>query len=112
MAEAPTWQSDNGVQYLCGGVGDDNMQVIKAERQNANVDLKFIEGARGAYVADVDLTVSGDALPQPLRIHADGPSCLLQLPTGRYQVVADYQGVQHAQGLRVGEGSRQLTFRW
>lgn len=109
-AQDLSWQSENQAQYLCGGVGDESMQALRAERSASNLSLLFVANS-GAYLADVAVTISGNGLSEPVRFTADGPTCLLKLPQGKYRIVASLGGDEQAQNVVVSRGARQTIFR-
>jgi len=76
---------------MCGGVGSDSRRAI--EGSQANVELEMFVAPRGAYVANVGVTVTPLKSKEPiLEGTANGPLCLLQLEPGRYRVEATYNG--------------------
>ncbi|GAB3258270.1 hypothetical protein [Chitinimonas naiadis] len=111
QAQDKGWQNQDQGQYLCGGVGDESMAIIQAERRNADLSLLFVAGQRGAYVADVDVTISGKGLAQPLQFKADGPTCLLKLPKGSYTVEASHGDQQRKQKIS-SPSKKQLVLHW
>ncbi|QNM96131.1 hypothetical protein [Chitinimonas koreensis] len=112
LAQRYDWQGEGRARYLCGGVGDESMAALQAHRGEAQAELLFTQGGRGAYLADVNVTVNGPGLAQPLTFVAGGPSCLLQLPAGgRYTVAADHGGNTRSQRIVAGGGKRTV-FNW
>jgi len=111
-AQDLSWQSANQAQYLCGGVGDESMEVLRSERSASNLALMFVASARGNYVADVDVTISGGHLSEPVHFTSDGPSCLVKLPQGKYRVVANWGSDEQAQSVTVSHAPRQVIFKW
>lgn len=95
--------------YVCGGVGEDEQQALRAEARNYDMGLLFTQGGRGEYLADVDVTLSRGG-KQVANFRADGPRCLIKGPKGTYQVTADYLGTTKRTTLSAGDRNRQL--RW
>jgi len=108
----PNWQEHGEAQFACGGVGDENMAALKAMRSEANASLLFTAGTRGAYVADVNLTIQGNNVAQPIALQASGPACLLKLPKGKYELVAEYKGREMRRQVVIGSKLAQASFRW
>lgn len=106
------WQTDNQVQYLCGGVGDESMEALQAERSAANLSLLFAASERGAYVADVAVTISGNGMSTPVQFTAGGPICLLKMAAGKYKIAATWEGKEQVQNLVVGHNTRRAVFKW
>ena len=105
-------ESSEGVRYLSGGIGEDELAQIEAAKASYNVKILLAEKS-GHYISGVHLTLStllGDKL---VDIPSAGPFVLLQVPGGTYQIEAAYEG--HAQQQRITiNGTRPLStvFRW
>ena len=110
-AQAQDWQSGGGVEYRCGGTGQDDREQLKAQRAKASAELQFT-GAQGAYLSDVGVTVRGGSLSAPFKWTSEGPICLLKLSPGNYEVDATYHGVTKTLKLNVSKGVSTLQFRF
>ena len=86
-------QEQAGVRWVCGGIGFEEREAMSPLRQRANVELVFVTAPRGAYLADVLLTVhAGGSEEHVLSARTQGPICLLHLPAGRYRIEASRLG--------------------
>ena len=83
----------NGSAMVCGGVGNDERRELAGFAGTASLALEFSLAGRGNYIADVDVTIT-PARGEAFSAKTDGPICYLQLPPGRYQVAASYNGVR------------------
>ena len=84
--------SAHGAAMMCGGVGADARRALEAT-QSANVELEFFVAQRGAYVANVGVSVTPLNSKEPvIEGTSSGPLCLLQLEPGRYRVQATFNG--------------------
>lgn len=81
-------KTENGITYMCGGVGIDEAQYMKQAARDYNLMLTF-STREGNYLADVDVTIT-DAKANPvLKTTCDGSIMLVDLPkSGVYQVQA------------------------
>ena len=86
----------------CGGVGSDARSQLEASQSSANLELEFFAGKRGAYVADVDVTVTPVAGGEAFSTTTDGPLCFAQLSPGRYRIEASYKGATRLASANVG----------
>jgi len=90
----------------CGGIGSDARAEMESAASDANLELEFFAGRRGAYIADVDVTLTpmdgGDAFSTT----ADGPICFAHLAPGRYRVEASYKGATRLASATVGKAGR------
>lgn len=102
----------NGITYLSGGIGEDEARAI-GQAQGYNLHMTFAVGPENKYVPDVDVTVlnaSGQAL---LTLSDAGPLVYVQLPPGKYSVVATRNGEERRDIADVGSGAaRKLVFHW
>lgn len=94
--------------FRCGGIGSDESTAMRAEMKNHPLSLLFAR-TDGAYLADVDVTVSGAA---KLEFRAAGPLCLINVPTGAYTVEARADGAVQRQQVTVGGGAKTASFRF
>lgn len=108
----PQWQSLGPANYVCGGVSDEGMTAITAQRGSANGELLFTSGPEGAYVAQVAVIVHGTGLKQALTFTSNGPVCLLKLPAGSYTVEAEYKGRTLKQSIKTDGMLKQTKFNW
>jgi hypothetical protein len=102
----------NDITYLCGGIGEDETNFMKQEAKGYDLMLTF--AARdGAYLADVNVTISGPNGGSVLQTRCDSPILLVDLPkSGSYRVTADAAGYSLQRQVKVDakrKGSRHLT---
>lgn len=101
-----TPKSENGVTYLCGGIGAAEAAQMKREAANYNLMLTFAESS-GAYMANVSVDIA-DARGKPiLHTVCDAPIMLLNLPTaGSYKITAEVNGNPVSKTVRTRPGRR------
>jgi hypothetical protein len=101
-----TPKSENGVTYLCGGIGAAEAAQMKREAANYNLMLTFAESS-GAYMANVSVDIA-DAHGKPiLHTVCDAPIMLVDLPTaGSYKITADVNGNPVSKTVRARPGRR------
>ncbi|MFC7515026.1 hypothetical protein ACFQUU_08420 [Herbaspirillum sp. GCM10030257] len=102
----------NDITYLCGGIGEEETNFMKQEAKGYDLMLTF--AARdGAYLADVNVTISGPNGASLLQARCDSPILLVDLPkSGSYRVTADAAGHSLQRQVKVDakrKGSRHLT---
>ena len=91
-------QSSEGIRYLSGGIGEDELAQIEAAKTSYNVKILLAEKS-GHYISEVRLTLSSLLGEKLVDIPSAGPFVLLQVPAGTYQIDATYEG--HAQQRRI-----------
>ncbi|MBI1890095.1 MAG: hypothetical protein HYS18_05585 [Burkholderiales bacterium] len=105
--------TENGVTYMCGGVGEAEAQYMSQAARD--YDLKLTFAARsGAYVADPTVTIADAKGNEILRKICGGPMMLVDLPKGgAYRVKAEIAGHTLDRTVRVREGRiNTAVFTW
>jgi hypothetical protein len=102
----------NGITYLSGGIGEDEARAIE-QAQGYNLHMTFAIGPENKYVPDVDVTVQKVSEEIVLTLGDAGPLVYVQLPPGKYNVVATRNGEARRDTAEVGSGAaRKLVFHW
>ncbi|MDB5998258.1 MAG: hypothetical protein JWP42_5394 [Pseudomonas sp.] len=105
-------QDQNGVAYLSGGIGEDEAKAIQ-QATGYNLHMTFSIGPEGKYVPDVDVLIQKVQGQTVLTLNQAGPLVYVQLPPGKYTVVATRNGEERRDTTDVGSGTpRNLVFSW
>jgi len=105
-------QQQNGINYLSGGIGLDESKAIQ-QSTGYNLHMTFAVGAQDQYTADVDVTIQKAPGQTVLTLTQTGPLVYVQLPPGKYTVVATRNGETRRDVTDVGSGTaRNLVFHW
>jgi len=108
----PQWKGEGAVRYVCGGIGSDESNAMRAAMKDHPLALLFAR-ADGAYLADVDVDIKGADGAPSLALRASGPVCLVDIPAGRYTISAGMAGGEaKSQTVTVGGGSKTASFRF
>ncbi|MES2741195.1 MAG: hypothetical protein V4754_09600 [Pseudomonadota bacterium] len=99
-------QVENGITYLCGGIGSTEAAHMKREAAHYNLMLTFAENT-GAYLANVNVEIA-DASGKPvLQTACDAPILLVNFPkAGSYRVKADVDGYPVSKKVQVARSGR------
>jgi hypothetical protein len=102
-----------GVTYLNGGVGDEEIQAIKAAMKDYTLGLLFSRTG-GEYVASVAVTIKDAKGATAFEVPSAGPYLLVKLPPGKYSVVANYRDQSKTQPVTVVAGpvKTPVSFQW
>jgi hypothetical protein len=116
-AAQPLPMNERGeIRWVCDGVGEGGREALAKMESGTNLKLVFAAGKRGAYLADVDVTLTDREGKRPaLKFAAEGPICLIQAPAGHYHIEAAFRDVKRAIDTRVGKDAKQpamLVFRF
>ena len=105
-------QEQNGIRYLAGGIGLDESKAIQ-QSADYNLHMTFAVGVQNQYTADVDVTIQKAPGQVVLTLSQTGPLVYVQLPPGKYTVVATRNGETRHDVTDVGSGTaRNLVFHW
>lgn len=105
-------QQQNGISYLSGGIGEDEAKAIQ-QAKGYNLHMTFSIGVENKYVPDVDVVIQKEPGQTVLTLSQAGPLVYVQLPPGKYTVVATRSGEAKHDTADVGSGTaRNLVFHW
>jgi hypothetical protein len=108
----PEVKTYNGVMYLSGGIGVDELETLRLMEKDYALKLSFAEKA-GNYLSDVQVVIKDTAGDTVLDAVSQGPWLFTKLPAGKYTVMATTMGRTHQQVARVtSKGQTWLYFYW
>lgn len=111
-APLPAAQTQGGIKYVNGGVGEDEAAAMKAEAPHYPLSIIFSAGKDGEYLANVKLSIR-DAAGKELLSTAAGPITLVQLPAGTYALSAERNGALLKRTVHVSaKGDTRIVFHW
>lgn len=108
----PTTQ--NGITYLCGGVGLDESTAMKQAAKSYDLMSTFA-AQDGSYLADVSVEIADKSGTPVLQTTCDGPMMLVKVPhAGSYRVQATVDGHTQTKTAQAGggHGPQRLVFVW
>jgi hypothetical protein len=100
-----------GGAYVSGGIGEGEIAALDAQRDRYSLWVITAAKVSGAYLADVRVRIV-DAKKALVFDHTlAGPWLLVDLPLGRYDVEASYQGQTMTRPTAIHAGDRhQIVF--
>ena len=104
-------QQQNGINYLSGGIGEDESRAIQ-QASGYNLHMIFSIGVEDKYVPDVGVVIERVPGQTVLSLNQAGPLVYVQLPPGKYTVVVTRNGVSRSNTTDIGSGVRNLVFHW
>lgn len=108
----PQPASQNGVSYITGGVGEDEVQAFRAAAPGYNLRITFASKS-GNYLSDVDVTMTSGAGRPILSVRTEGPFLFVRLPAGRYQIAAQTRHITETRKIQVpARGGADVRFYW
>lgn len=111
--DAPAAQTQNGVSFISGGVGQDDADAMRAAAGRYNLHLLFAISGSGDYLSGVHVTIRDRQGQTLVDTAADGPFFLAELKPGRYRITADNAGAAKSVTVAVpASGAARQSFYW
>ena len=106
-----TPQQVGNVEYVTGGIGDEERTAIEAVKNNYNLHVTSA-GADGAYVGNTHLSILDSANTSILESDT-GPLFYAKLADGTYTVEGSHNNQTKSQKIKIsGNKSQTVTFSW
>ena len=113
-SEAPVQpRTENGLRYLCGGVGQDESEYMKAQSRSHGLLMTFAT-TDGSYLANVHVEIADKRGKPLMSVDCDAPMLLVDLPRGdSYRILAQTGGasLSRSASVKAGGGNRAV-FVW
>lgn len=104
-------QTPAGHKFVAGGVGDDEIATMNAERNNYSLWIITAAKVTGAYLADVQVRITDAKKQVVFDRRIAGPWLLVNLPAGRFDVEASIDGQRLKQATTIHAGDHhQMLF--
>ncbi|MDP8567619.1 hypothetical protein [Methylophilus aquaticus] len=88
-------QDSHGVDYVTGGIGSEEVEALEPYKKQFNLYFLFSEGKAGRVIDNVNVEIVDRKNQPAFTLESAAPRLMLNLPSGKYTVIASYQG--HAQ---------------
>ena len=114
-ASLPAQTTAGGVPYVTGGIGSDESAAIKAQFPKYAMSLTFasMQNGHNVFLASVPVKILDASGATVLDVTTGGPYLLVDVPPGRYEVVASHQGREQRGAVEVGPDRRaERAFVW
>lgn len=112
LAFAEVNTSETGIEYISGGIGDDEES---AETFSAfNLKLVFATQGSGEFLADVKVSIEDGKGNNVLKAISPGPHFYAKLPTGSYRITAEFteKPLKKIVVIKNKNGRQVLYFYW
>jgi hypothetical protein len=105
--------TERGFPYMSGGVGSGEREQMSKQSDQYNLKLVFAEDV-GVYLADIRVLIRDQSGKELVNTVSGGPWFFLQLPPGRYDIEASFNGkTKRIHNLQVSQGQRVArTLHW
>jgi hypothetical protein len=105
-------QTNFGITYASGGIGDDERSEMHAMKNGYTLLLK-VAAKSGHYLGDVDVTFRRAGGEIAFESRLDGPWLLVNLPIGAYDMSVTSGGTNQRKKIRIDKGARrEVVMYW
>lgn len=108
-ASAPQVRQQNGIAYMSGGVGVDEVASMRRMAEQFNVRMRFVDSADGSYLSDVSVTLFNARREIILAVLSEGPFLYLKLAPANYRAVIRYGKTLDCRSIQVKPGPRSIN---
>lgn len=103
------------ITYISGGVGKSAAETMRSVAKDYALEVVFVQkqAQTEEFLAEVNVQIQDAQKNVVLDVVTDGPYLLVNLPQGRYLVIAEYEGSVKRQWVRIGiKQHKKLVFWW
>jgi hypothetical protein len=112
-ATAEVHTTASGVKYVTGGIGQDEVEDMHQMAKQFSLNILFSEGKVGRAVDSVNVVILNHQGKEIFSIDASDPLLYVDLPAGKYKVLATYNGAKQGVAVNViGKGNQKLILNW
>ncbi|THD05694.1 hypothetical protein B1810_01245 [Panacagrimonas perspica] len=111
----PVQANQGGVPYVSGGIGSDESAALKAQFPKYALALTFasVQNGHNVFLASVPVKILDASGATVLDVTTEGPYLLVDVPPGKYEVVATNGGKEQRASLQVTAGrTTERAFSW
>jgi len=117
QAQLPPTQTSNGIQYVTGGVGQEESSAFKQARSRYALALTFAVNAPGSasspYAGNVKVQLHNAQGDMILDTVSKGPYFLANLDPGTYKLDATYKGETQSKEVTIRAGKpTEMKLTW
>lgn len=103
----------NGINYMTGGIGDEDTQTMRRHAKEFTLNLVFSEGETGQSVTEVNVNIYNEQSELVFRIKGAKPLLHVNLPAGTYTILATNNGEKLRHKLSISENTHQrVILNW
>jgi hypothetical protein len=106
LAQPLAFQRSGDIAWVCGGVGSEERRALDSMRREAGLEVLLVTAPRGAYIAGAQLSLTPATGGAPVTLDAEGPTCLVKAPPGRYRIDASYDGTTRHANARIANAGK------
>ena len=96
-------ETADGIAFIEGGIGEEEVGVLEAERPRYSLRVRTAARHSGAYLADVFLRIRDGVGHVVFERRLQAPWLLIALPPGRYEIEGVHDGDVDLRSVTIGE---------
>lgn len=105
--------SSSGLNYMSGGIGHDEVLEMRPFAKKFTLNLLFSEGKSGRSVTDVNVNIYNEQDKMVFRVKGAKPVLYVNLPAGRYTILASNHGSKLRHKVNIEENTNQkVILNW
>jgi len=116
-AQLPPAQYVNGIEYVSGGIGQEESSAFRQAKAQYPLALTFATASEGSaaspFASNVQVVIRNEQDATVLNTNSDGPYLLARLEPGSYKIFATYEGETQSRDVSIrGNGTLDIKFTW
>ncbi len=112
-AGAETRLAKNGIQYMTGGIGEEDKFDMRPHAKKFTLNLLFSHGSAGEYITDTNVNIYNEQSELVFRIKGAKPMLYVNLPAGTYTILASNNGEKLRHKLTIDANTNQkVILNW
>jgi len=112
-AEQQTRTTKNGIQYLTGGIGHEEVVEMRAHAKKFTLNLIFSEGEDGHSATAINVNIYNTQNELVFRLKNAKPMLYVNLPLGTYTILATNNGEKLRHRLTIdGNNNQKVILNW
>jgi len=111
-AQGKVVTSASGIKFATGGIGDEEVQTMRAIAKQFSLNLVFSEG-EGGRITGVNAVIFNEQGESVFYIKGANPLLYVDLPSGDYRIIANYNGAKQGVVFNLAKGkNKKLILNW
>lgn len=103
----------NGIQYLTGGIGHEEVVEMRSQAKKFTLNLIFSEGEDGELATTINVNIYNEKKELVFRLKGAKPMLYVNLPAGVYTILATNNGEKLRHQLTIDANTNQkIILNW
>ena len=105
--------TSTGIAFMTGGIGEEEVAVMKPQAKKFTLNLLFSEGIVGRWVTDINVNIYDEASNLMFRIVGAKNVLYVNIPAGTYTILANNNGnkLRHKVTLEA-DTNKKVVLNW